>query len=384
MIERGLMRRIGIAGVAVLLGLASSARGQSPYSEGRALEFRTDLPWARLIFEGGDEIAGVSPLRVPGPLAGDFWLSARGPGVEPQRGRIRVRLDEEGSRIVSYGGLPLHETLLRSALWPGYPQLRSRQAGKGVFLALAGGVSVGGALWAQSEFWQAEDSVSRATRARELTVSVTDRRAANQVLRDAIADRDYREGRRNLFLGVAGAAWGLSLVDALIFAPDFDVTRADENSLTLGMKRRRRFDAVLRSAVLPGLGQEYNGQRGKAIALGLGTLAVGAWAIVQQDRYDDAVHDLDKMIDRYDNATTVSEKDELLVLRKARLDDVDDAYRDRNIAAIVVLAYWTLNVADAALSFGDPWGGLRTQPGGQGFGLRADPGNGRLSAVVRF
>ncbi len=376
-------RAIWIAAL-LFLATATASFAQSIYTEGRALEFRTDLPWARLVFEGNERVAGVSPLRVPGPVAGDFWLNASGPAVESQRGRVRVRLDEEGSRITSYGRPSFRETFMRSALFPGYVQFRSRERGKGTFLAIAGATALGGALWAQSEFWDAEDVAFEARRQMAASGIAAERTELLRVLQDAEEDQTYAEGRRNLYLGATAAVWSLGFIEALVFSPRFDVTRVDANSLTLGMQRKTRFDAVLRSAVLPGLGQEYNGERGKAAFVALGAIAVGAWTLHEMDDYDAVVNDLTKVDRRFTAATTVDERNALFEEREVLFETVDDAFRARKIAVAAAGAFWVLGMIDAALSFGEPWGGRDVGAGGTNLGLSADPVNGRLAAQVRF
>jgi hypothetical protein len=357
---------------------------QSVYAEGRALEFRTDLSWTRLVFGGEEKIAGTSPLRVPGPLAGDFWLSAGGPGVETQRGRVRIRLDENGSRISHYGQPPLQESLMRSALFPGYPQLRSGHYGRSFYFAALGVTAGVLAILAQDEVSDAEDRLDAAERAASQAVTASERTRLLLDAQDRLEDYDYEIDRRNLYLMSLAAVWGVSAVDAVIFAPGFNVAFADENSLTLGMRRKTRFDAMLRSLVLPGLGQAYNGQGRKAALVAMGAAGAIGWLIHEQDRYNDAVRDYEKVNARLGAAWEIEEL-EILRERGNRLfEEVDDRYRNRNIALGIVGGYWGLAILDTALSFGEPWGRKRVSPGGSSLGWSVDPARGRVGARIRF
>ena len=65
-------------------------------------------------------------------------------------------------------------------------------------------------------------------------------------------------------------------------------------------------------------------------------------------------------------------------------EDVDQAYRLRNVALGVTAAIWALNIFDAALSFNEPWGTRSVETDGRTFGWIADPLNGQLAARVQF
>jgi hypothetical protein len=361
--------------------LRGSARGQQ--SEGRVLEFRTDLPWAMLRLQGDSKISGVSPLRVPGPLAGKLWLTAKGRGVETQLGRITVRLDEQGPRIDSYGGLPFHERLMRSLLLPGYPQWRYGRRGRAVLL---GGAAIVGVVWtlgAQGDLWDAEDATQAAELALHANSLAEERPRLLNELEDARLDEDHEAYRRNVALAATGACWGIGLLDAVLFAPRFHVSHADEGSLALHMQRKTRMDAVLRSALFPGLGQEYNGQNTKAFLVGLGGIVAGGYLLHHQIRYDEAVRDFEKVKQRYERAATVEERDELGLQLQLLYDREDDRYGRRNLALEIAAGYWVFSVLDAALSFAEPWGDVGVQ-GPRRFGLVVEPSRGEFAAQMSF
>jgi len=371
----------GIMVVALALSLASPARGQFT-GEGRALEFRTDQPWGRLSLDGQGGARGPSPLRVSGPLQGDFWLAAGGAGVETQRGQVRVALDERGSRIASYGSTSRNLALRRSILFPGLHQLRNRDRRKGLLMATAGAASTGLVIWSQYKYRAAEDDTDLARRAFGASGILEERIEFQRELADRRHDENRAVDRRNLMLMTAGAAWGVSALDALFFSPGFEVRQADANSLTLGMQPKTRVNVVLRSIVFPGLAQSYNGQGTKAGWLGLGGIAVVGYVLRQQDEYLGAVSEFDKAQSRFDSASTVVEQEEFAQEAQARFEESEDRYRERNTALIVAASYWGVSLLDAMLSFGEAWGSSRTA--GSTLGWSADPVQGTLAANVTF
>jgi hypothetical protein len=364
-----------------LVSLPGAASAQGLRAEGNALEFRTDLPWARIQLLGEEEISGVSPLRVPGALDGDFWLRASGYRVETQFGRVRVRVDDRGTRIVSYGRGSLPNTLLQS-LYPGLPQYMTEQKKKGVLMGVTGFFAASALAWAQSELWDADRAVTEAQREVDRAEDALDLQVARTELSVAREGKTYAADRRNLTMIAAGAVWGVSLLDAVVFRPSFRVTSADEGSLALEMKPIRRFDATVRSLVFPGLGQEYNGQPKKAFLVAGGGIAMGTWLIRTQDRYNSAVSAYETERIRYEGAIDIAERNARAAELEARYDDVTEKERSRNIAAGLTAAYWVVNVIDAALNFGSPWGENQPRPGG--FGMQVDPLQGTLAARVSF
>ncbi len=345
----------GLAALALLAG-APDASAQASRREGRALEFKTDLPWADLQLEGDDEIHGVSPLRIPGPLEGDFWLSASGRGVETERGRVRVGLDEAGARVESWGAIPFRETFMRSLLFPGYPQARYNEDGKSRLLILGGLVGLGFTGWAQWELWQRDDDLTELEQRIAAATTESERDALTRERLDAQEEKSFAADRRLLFAGATGVVWGVSILDAIAFAPDFHVSAADEAGLSLALRRKTRLDAMLRSVVFPGLGQAYNGRSNKAVVAALAAGAAGTWLLHEQDDYNRAVADFRKVRGRFENASSVAERTALLSQQQALFEDVSDRESDRDLAMMLLAGVWGLSLLDAALDFDSGWG----------------------------
>ena len=342
--------------VITLSGIASGASAQASRREGRALEFKTDRPWAKLSLLGDEDIAGVSPLRIPGPLVGDFWLKAEGAGVETERGRVRIGLDEAGSRVESWGAIPFRESLMRGFIFPGYAQARYREDRKARLLILGGLTGLGFTGWAQWKFMEREDDIAKLEQ--RIAISGVDSERADLQLQlgDAQVEKTFAGDRRLLMAGATAAVWGVSLLDALAFAPDFHVNAADESGLSLALHRKTRLDAMLRAIVFPGLGQAYNGRKNKAVVVALAATAAGTYLVHEQDGYNRAVADFDKVRGRFDSSVSVDERALLLDQQKSLYREVTNRQSDRNIAMSILAGVWGLSLLDTALDFDAGWG----------------------------
>jgi hypothetical protein len=378
------MQRAALAAF-VVLARTGPAEAQAPfYTEGPALEFSSDLPWGRLELVGNERVAGVSPLRVPGPLSGDYWLLAGGDGFEDQRGRVHIHLDEGGPRIASFGRPSITETFLRATLYPGYVQYRALERWKGVAMAGVTTASLTLTVIAQHDLGDAESTRDAKERAIEEAGTEEEARIARQDLSDAREDVTFAADRRNLLLGATVACWGVSYLDALLFRPEFDVRSADPASVTLGMHSKGRLDAGLRSAVFPGLGQLYNGEPRKATWMAAAGGASAGWFLHRQDRYNESVSTLRKIDGRIENAASVPEREELEAQREGQVAEVEDLWSERNVALGLMAGVWGVAIVDAVYSHGRKWGDRSLGRASGTLGWDVDPLRGALAATVRW
>jgi hypothetical protein len=276
------------------------------------------------------------------------------------------------------------ETFLRATLYPGYQQVRALDRWKGAAMAGVATASLTLTLIAQHDLADAESRRDAKERELEEAGTVGEVQLRQQELADAHEDVTFATDRRNLMLGATAACWGVSYLDALLFRPGFDVRRADQGSVTLGMQSRGPLDAGLRSVVFPGLGQAYNGEPRKAAWMaGFGCAASG-WFLYRQDRYNESVSDLRKIDSRIANATSVPEREELEARREAQVAEVEDEWSDRNVAVGLMAGVWGVAVVDAVYSHGRRWGNRSVALGSGSLGWEVDPMHGAVAAKVRF
>jgi hypothetical protein len=198
-------------------------------------------------------------------------------------------------------------------------------------------------------------------------------------LRDARAEEGHLRDRRDLFLVTAAGIWGVSLFDALVFGPRFDVSEVDESSLTVSLRRKTRGQAMARSLVFPGLGQEYVGQRRKAFWVGTGGVLALSYVLWRQDEVSRAEAYLREAERRHvDLGTTAS-----AVALAGRERELEDSQGERRTALRILVGYWGLSLMDTAFSFGAPWGATPVTSG-TGLGFTVDPVGSTVAASVRF
>src|SRR5262249_41507304 len=92
-----------------------------------------------------------------------------------------------------------------------------------------------------------------------------------------------REQRRirDAWLGYGAAVWGVSAIDYWI-RPRFGVQEATSNRLSLSIPTVSRQEIVVRSAIIPGSGQEFANHSTRGALWLAGVLAAGAGYVVAE------------------------------------------------------------------------------------------------------
>jgi hypothetical protein len=352
-------------------------------SDAKVLEFRADLPYSRLSLEGESKIKGLTPLRIPGPLNGDYWLTAQGRGVEKQRGRVSVRLDEEGPRIVAQGPVTASTNIRRALLFPGLAQFGFREHGRGLLMA---GSAIGSIVMVgvtQDDLWKEAEEKDAIENQLQFATDPQDQERLQANLREAEEEESLARSRRNLYLLSTIGVWAISMADAAFFSPKFEVSAANENTLAIAMHEKSRGAAIGRSLLFPGLGQQYNGQDEKAFAIASVGIFGVAVLLAQQEDVMQEQSELDQTTVRASNLPPGPERDALL--EKAKLQAAErDIQADHRLWALIGLGtYWGLSLLDTALSFDEPWGAA---PVGEGwkFGLSPIGEGAGVVAMRRF
>jgi hypothetical protein len=351
--------------------------------EGKTLEFRADLPWSRLSLRGDAKVSGVSPLRIPGPLTGDYWLTAEGRGFEKQRGRVSIRLDEEGSRIVGQGAVSPAQNMRRAFLFPGYAQVGYSEHGRAILMGATGIASLVMVGFAQDDLWDETDEKEAVESQLASATNADDRARLQRDLREAEEEESLARSQRNLYLYSTAAVWGISLADAAFFSPRFDVSAANETGLSISMHKRTRPGAIARSLLFPGLGQQYNGQSTKAFFVAAGGILGTAIFLTQHEDVLQAESEFDQVSVRAANTPLGEERDLLLEQAKLKAVERDSQARQRLWTLLGLGGFWGISLLDTALSFDEPWG---SAPVGEGwrFGVRSTSLGPGIVAMRRF
>ncbi len=163
---------------------------------------------------------------------------------------------------------------------------------------------------------------------------------------------------------------------------------ARRDSLFIRLSRKTPLGAGLRSAIVPGWGQFYTGQKAKGtlfLAAELGALTGVLWA---NEKRDDAQSDYIEARLEYLAATQVDDIDDAFVAMRAAFDELDRWHEKRKQWSYAAAAIWLANILDATVLFPSPsqGGGYSSLPPGEksGFFTSIEPDRTTAGLVIRF
>ena len=361
--------------------LAAGVRAQEA-PPGGVIAVEASRPAVPVRVSGGVQAFGITPFQLRDMPAGDYMLQVRQGAFEGGSSRLRVRATAEGTRIeVGSVRAPL---LLRSALVPGLGHLEAGSPWRGGS-AFAQTFVAGLLAWdAERDYSAAAERENQALHAYRLERDAENLAARRTALHEAEAEAADAGAVRWRWLGVAGWAYGTSLLDlfwdtrpvaAVVTSPE------GARSLQVHATPTSRGLAVVRGLLHPGSGHDALDHRWRALAFEVAS-SVGVYACIQQQTESEAAQRRFAGARRRYLAAT---QDDLESSRAAMLQsnaDWSDQRGQRNTALIATGAVWALNLIDVLWSepartlpeFGAPrriGAVLRPGPAGLGAGLTA-------------
>jgi hypothetical protein len=340
-----------------LLLLAALGGGPAWAQDERPVLFTIDAQPSgpAIALSGLETIVGETPVLIGSPLSGRYRLSVREPGFERPRGNLDFRATESGLVLERFDSGLRGQRALRSLLLPGLGQIHAGATARGVGYLSA--TSVLGVCTAISEliFLAERDDVSE-LRGSPSGATQDEIDARNLALLAESREQDDAYRVRNLFAAATAGVWGLSIVDALVFVPAFEVRLLSPELLTIQANRRTPSRAALRSLVMPGLGQFYSGSRFRGVVFLTAETAALAFAGYAHLRYEDANDEAEFY--RQQQALQVRRGDaagaeESVRAFRGAVSDRDDHYELRNGALAAAAAVWAFSLADVLLFGGE-------------------------------
>ncbi|HBC46774.1 MAG TPA: hypothetical protein DCZ43_06985 [candidate division Zixibacteria bacterium] len=149
------------------------------------------------------------------------------------------------------------------------------------------------------------------------------------------------------------------------------------NSVNINLSPKTRFKAGLRSLFIPGWGQHYEGCGTRGTAFTLGIIGAGTLLYISDRKYQDRRGDYDIANYNYTNATSITQREQLMVIRDAAQRKAYKAETDRRRVFYAGIGIWVYNIFDSMIFF----------PEGSAYypTVTADNGGGaKLSLVVKF
>ncbi len=298
--ESGIRRRgILVPGIVLtLLALCSNtpASPASAGSGGESLFLRTDSQGAHVSVWGEVSMAGVAPLPISTLPVGEYTFHAEGPGLPLVRGRF----------VLSAAGLSRRPWAGPSAILlpPGFVHLE-RGDSRGWTLA---GAAVTGATMMMvnhGHVRNSRDRMNRAERVYALAISEEAIEDARYTWESSVRELDDRKEIRRLWGAVLGAAWLGAALEATLLTPQPRFSAQDDGRTVMAeVPRAGAWQAVLRSALVPGGGQRYMGRTSRANLFLTGTAALAAASIATHDSFLKARReqaDAQRRFDRVEN-----------------------------------------------------------------------------------
>jgi hypothetical protein len=164
------------------------------------------------------------------------------------------------------------------------------------------------------------------------------------------------------------------------------VSATRRDSLAIRLVSKTPLRAGLRSAILPGWGQYYTGQKGKGSAFAIAEVAALAGVFWTDVKRSEAEDDYEDAKAAYDSADQADEIEAAYAELLRAYDDLEKWHEQRKRWSYAAVAVWLANVLDATLLFPAQGGGLFSDAGGRDSGFFASIEPDRTSAgfAVRF
>lgn len=149
---------------------------------------------------------------------------------------------------------------------------------------------------------------------------------------------------------------GLYVVRALrpgyeIWRSTITFTPGTAQTVNIDLQPKTRLKAGVRSLIIPGWGQYYAGEKPRSVLWGVAALSSGVVAALYESRYRNRKDDWENSRRRFDEATTIEEKENARQEVFRLQDRAYDAETDRRWAWGIVGGVWVVNLLDAVIFF---------------------------------
>jgi hypothetical protein len=193
--------------------------------------------------------------------------------------------------------------------------------------------------------------------------------------RQAAIDVNVQNEHRKRLAAFSAYVYGWQILDPFFIASPPKTKVEGTRAIRLDSPNKSKPKAFFLSLVRPGRGQFYQGKNGRGSVFSILTTASVLTALEFHNRYDVEESAYELLLEDYDDADTVTDKDRIARAAAAQWDDVEKAKRRRNAAYVVTAGLWGWNLIDTLFEPG----------GGQGYSrysLAVSPVSSVL--VIRF
>jgi len=232
---------------------------------------------AMINLEGPTTVRGTTPFPLYPDQEGLYHVRVDLRGHETAFGAMTLRARGDVLRLDDETHDFRGERVFSSLILPGLGQIREARVTEGVLwstLSLGSTVSV---LFFQQHYQEAHDDFEAKQALLGQTRESGD--AYLGLLHETFRAETLARGRlreRNAAFIAVGGYWLVNLIDAAFFHSGFHAREASDGVLQIDLVRKNRARRAIRSALYPGLGQSYRGQRLRGVLYAAAATAAGA------------------------------------------------------------------------------------------------------------
>ncbi len=302
---------------------------------------------------GNTAVRGVSPFPLDNRMDGEYYVRARLDGYQESRGIIRLRTRNDRLLLMPEVRSLRLGRFFRSATLPGSGQFFEGRRTAG---------SIWGGMWAVSGIttWRLDGDYDDARSLYDLSNVVLQQSLSSGDVDPLVLDatlelevlRDAAKRNRDFALMTMGAFWAGNLIDALFFHQSLDLQEGSGNLLQISLREKNRFRRAIRSALFPGLGQDYAGYSLRGLVYAASAVFVGYQALEahlnleeERDRLDALDRELAVLAPNSEEEAAFFNQVE--ARRGVAIGDRDDVEDRRNAWAIAAAGVWAASVIDA-------------------------------------
>jgi hypothetical protein len=133
---------------------------------------------------------------------------------------------------------------------------------------------------------------------------------------------------------------------------DYIFNGQGDDKLSIKLKPKTRYKALLRSALFPGMGQVYSDHKTRGVVISLMQFSAAGVLLYQDFKYTEALNDYNTAVKNFQASQKVQDgQADLIAQVRARKADLDEAYEIRKRWLIITGVIYVYNLADAFLFF---------------------------------
>ncbi len=288
-------------------------------------------------------LSGTMPVTFCGLHRGDrFRMTVDGPGLERRIGTFEIG----PTGLASVKGLRLGAAV-RNALIPGTGSCYTDRKAAGWMDRLSLATSLWLLYLEDREFRDLEDEHELLVERLESTELLGTKRMLEREAYEAALEANVQNDHRKRLALFSVALYGLQVIDPFFISPP-PRTRIESGGRiirteTAGNSRPKAF---FLSLIHPGRGQFYQGKTIRGMLFSALTVASGLTALEFHNRYDVEANRYEMLVDRFETAETLEEKERLIREAGIQWDEVEESRKERNTAYIITAGLWGWSVID--------------------------------------